>query len=106
MEHFVAAAFSVQHSRSMDGIRMVVPGCIAAVADAVMRKIATDIPSEVCVHLMGGIRAEKSDDATVSKTKKKGANRAVSGQKRKGFGLSTGEMAKQSAIIEVFAPEV
>ena len=51
MEHFASAAFSLDHTQSMDAVRMVVPACIACVADVVMRQVATDIPSEVCTHL-------------------------------------------------------
>jgi thiol-disulfide isomerase/thioredoxin len=107
MEHFVAAAFSVDHTRAMDGVRMVVPACIAAVADAVMRKTAQDIPSEVCMHLAGGIRGESAASGVASTEKKKGkAGKGTLCVFGKGFGLSTGELAKQSGVIEVFAPEV
>ena len=115
MEHFVAAAFSVDHTRAMDGVRMVVPACIAAVADAVMHKVATDIPSEVCIHLAGGVRGEVAAAGDAAKDKKNGKNGKAKGDKgavsvrveaRKGFGLSAGELAQQSAVIEVFAPEV
>ena len=54
IEHFAASIFSIDHTRSLDGVRMVVPACIAAVADCVMRQLAIDIPSEVCMHLRGG----------------------------------------------------
>ena len=53
MEHFAAAALSLDHHPAIDAVRMVVPTCIAAVADVVMRQVATDIPSEVCMHLGG-----------------------------------------------------
>jgi thiol-disulfide isomerase/thioredoxin len=107
MEHFVAAAFSVDHTRAMDGVRMVVPACIAAVADAVMRKTAQDIPSEVCMHLAGGVRGESAAAAVTSTEKKKGkVGKCTLSVFGKGFGLSTGELAKQSEVIEVFAPEV
>ena len=52
-EHFSAAAFSIQQSRSFDGVCIVVSGCMVAVADAIMRKIATDEPSVACSQLMG-----------------------------------------------------
>ena len=38
IEHFAAAALSIDHTRSLDGVRMVVPACIAAVADVLMRR--------------------------------------------------------------------
>jgi thiol-disulfide isomerase/thioredoxin len=112
MEHFVAAAFSVDHTRTMDGVRMVVPACIAAVADAVMRKTAQDIPSEVCMHLAGGVRGEADAGvtATMDKGKQKGKTVKAKADQgvafRQGFGLSTGALAKQSGVIEVFAPEI
>jgi len=51
VEHFAAAAFTVDHTRAADAVRMVVPACIAAVADVIMRSEATDIASEACLHL-------------------------------------------------------
>jgi hypothetical protein len=53
VEHFAASVFGVDHTRSLDAVRMVVPACIAAVADCIMRQIAADLPSEVCIHLSG-----------------------------------------------------
>ena len=50
-EHFAAAAFSLDHTRSTDGVRMVVPSLIAAIADCVLRQAATDIPSEASTLL-------------------------------------------------------
>jgi hypothetical protein len=47
IEHFSAAAMSIQQSRPFDGVCIVVPGCICAIADALVRRIATDEPSEV-----------------------------------------------------------
>lgn len=52
-EHFVAAAMSIQQSRPFDGVCIVVTGCLSALADALIRKITTDEPSEACSHLMG-----------------------------------------------------
>ena len=122
MEHFVAAAFSVNHTRSMDAVRMVVPACIAAIADVIMRHEASDFPSEVCVHLAGGIRrrlpAAASDAPPAPTTDPAGSDRleagADQGKKshktrgaaRRGFGLSAGALAVQSASIEVFCPEL
>ena len=45
IEHFVSSVFTVDHTRALDAVRMVVPACIAAVADVVMRQLAVDIPS-------------------------------------------------------------
>ncbi len=47
IEHFASSALSLQATRSFDAVRIIVPACIAAIADAAMRKKATDIPSEV-----------------------------------------------------------
>jgi len=47
IEHFASSAFSIQATRSFDAIRIIIPACIAAIADVTMRKRATDIPSEV-----------------------------------------------------------
>jgi hypothetical protein len=52
-ETFAAAAMSIQHNRSFDAVCVVVPGCIAAIADAVIRRLATDRPSEVSAVLIG-----------------------------------------------------
>ena len=57
VEHFAASAFSLDHTRSADGVRMVVPACAAAIADCVMRQLATDKPSRVCLHLRGDVGA-------------------------------------------------
>jgi hypothetical protein len=81
MEHFAASALSLDHTRSLDGVRMVVPACIACVADVVMRQIATDKPSRVCVHLRGGAD-------------------------RKGFTIGSAALAKQSAAVPVHTPEL
>ena len=53
---------------------MVVPACIAAVADIVMRQLATDKPSRVCVRLRGT-------------------------HDHKGFTIGTAALAKQSAEV-------
>ena len=53
VEHFAASVFSLQPSRSFDAVRVLIPAALLAVADAVLRKEATDIPSEVSVNLMG-----------------------------------------------------
>jgi hypothetical protein len=67
---------SIQQSRSFDGVCIIVPGCIAAVADAIIRRLATNHPSEVCSHLCG---------------------KTVYGQQlgHPGFGVSVGSFASQ-----------
>ena len=61
IEHFAASVFTIDHTRSVDSVRMVVPACIAAVADAVMRQIAVDIPSEVSGNLGFGSACSAAD---------------------------------------------
>jgi hypothetical protein len=46
-EHWASSAFSIQATRSFDSVKIILPGVFAAIADAVLRKKATDIPSEV-----------------------------------------------------------
>jgi len=82
IEHFTASAMSIRGSKSFDATKIIVPGCIAAIADAVMRKKATDIPSEVSLHLMGF------------------------GGRGQPYGLSTGMFGSQSETIEVHQPEL
>jgi len=55
-EHFGASVFSIQQDRSFDSVVIVVMGAIAAIADAIIRRRANDLPSEVCSHLMGQTR--------------------------------------------------
>ena len=52
-EHFAAAALSIQLSRPFDAVCIVVTGCLAAVADSIVRKRAIDQPAEVSCHLSG-----------------------------------------------------
>ena len=46
-ELFVSSALSIQQSRSFDAVSITVLGCVAAVADAVLRRLAVDEPSLV-----------------------------------------------------------
>lgn len=80
-EHFAASALSIDHTRSLDGVRMAVPACIAAVADVVMRQIATDKPSRVCVRLRG------THDSS-------------------GYTIGAAELARQAAAVPVHTPEL
>ena len=86
-EHFVSSVMSIQQSRPFDAVCIVVPGCICAISDALMRKIATDEPSEACSHLMG---------------------RTAEGRQLgyAGYGLSVGSFATQSETIEVHYAEL
>jgi hypothetical protein len=86
-EQFVAAALSIQHSRSFDATCTVVPGCIAAIADAILRRRAADRPSEFCCILNG---------TTVD-----GRQLGVAG-----FGTTVGTFAEQTETMEIHAPEL
>jgi len=87
MEHFAAAAFSIQQCRPLDAVCIIVPGCITAIADCVMRQVAHDTPSEACTHLLGRTR--------------EGRQLGVPG-----FGISVATFADQTETIEVHTPEL
>ena len=53
VEHFSAACLSIQHSRSFDAVCTIVPGVAASIMDALLRRLATDQPSEFCAILLG-----------------------------------------------------
>lgn len=86
-EHFMAAAMSLVQSRPFDATCIIVSGCLAALADAIMRQIATDEPSVMCSHLMG---------------------RTITGRQlgRPGYGISVGSFATQSETVEIHTPEL
>ena len=86
-EQFAAAAFSIQQTRSFDGVCVVVPGCIAALLDSIMRRRASNHPSEACSHLMGKMK----DGRQLGNP---------------GFGISVGTFAEQTETIEVHQPEL
>ena len=54
-----AVACSLYVTRALDASRMVTMGCIAAVADAVMRCRCSDVPSELCEHYAGRAQGNK-----------------------------------------------
>jgi hypothetical protein len=87
-DHFSAAAMSIQHSRAFDAVCMVVPGLIAALADSILRRLATDRPSKFCGVLLG-VNA--------------GDGRQLGFP---GFGLSVGTFAEQTETMEVHYPEL
>ena len=51
--HFSCAALSLKITRSFDAARILTTGCIAIVADAVLRRTACDVPSWFCRHYAG-----------------------------------------------------
>jgi len=86
-ECFTAAAMSLQHNRSFDAVCMVVPGVMAAVSDALLRRLAFDRPSELSACLLG---------CTTD-----GRQLGVAG-----FGTSAGTFAAQSETMEIHYPEL
>ena len=85
-DQFAAAAMSIQHSRAFDAVTMVVPGLIAALADSILRRLATDRPSKFTGVLLG-LNA--------------GDGRRLGFP---GFGLSVGSFAEQTETMEVHYP--
>ena len=51
--HFAACCFSIRVTRSFDAVRLVVVGCLATIADAVMRIPTCDVPSLLCLSYSG-----------------------------------------------------
>ena len=86
-EQFAAASLSIQHSRSFDAVCTVVPGVICAIADALLRRRASDRPSEFCCILQG---------STVD-----GIQLGVAG-----FGTTVSTFAEQTETMEIHCPEL
>ena len=86
MEHFASACFSLHNTKSFDAVRIVVAAAIAAVADSVMRRRASDIPSVVSAHLLG--ENVRGDVEHVP------------------YGIGTSSFAEQSETCEVHTPEL
>jgi hypothetical protein len=87
IEHFAAAAMSIPQTRAFDAVCCVVPGCIAAIADSVLRRAAVDHPSAASTQLFGRTSAGKQLGLP-------------------GYGLDVGSFATQTATCHVHAPEV
>jgi hypothetical protein len=51
--HFATASLSVKSTRSGDAVRMMTFACMATICDALLRKIACDIPSQSSLHYSG-----------------------------------------------------
>jgi len=51
--HFASASLSLKLTRSFDATRILTLGCMATIADVVMRIKACDIPSQLCLHYSG-----------------------------------------------------
>lgn len=86
-EHFAAATMSIVQSRPFDAVCIIVSGCLSALADALMRKIAIDEPSSMSAQLMG---------------------KTIDGRQlgHPGFGVSVGTFASQSETLEIHTPEL
>ena len=87
MEHFGAATMSMHQSRSFDGVCTIIPGCITAIADTVMRRRAYDEPSVICCQLAG---------QTVD-----GVQLGIPG-----FGINISTFASQCETIELHSAEL
>lgn len=87
LESFAASAMSIQHSRSFDAVCTVVPGVIMAISDAVLRRLASDRPSELSGILMG---------CTAD-----GRQLGIAG-----FGTSVSTFAEQTETMEIHCPEL
>ncbi len=86
-EQFASASLSIQHSRSFDAVCTVIPGVICAIADALLRRRASDRPSEFCCILQG---------TTVD-----GIQLGVAG-----FGTTVSTFAEQTETMEIHCPEL
>uniref|UniRef100_A0A7S1J653 ubiquitinyl hydrolase 1 n=1 Tax=Eutreptiella gymnastica TaxID=73025 RepID=A0A7S1J653_9EUGL len=53
MEHFASSCLATRLNRSLDTVRVVVGGAMFCIADATLRRLATDIPSVISQHLLG-----------------------------------------------------
>jgi hypothetical protein len=51
--HYAAASLSIRNTRSFDAARIITFACIATVTDAVIRRIACDVPSQFSLHYSG-----------------------------------------------------
>ena len=51
--HYAAASLSIRTTRSFDAARIITFACIATVTDAVIRRIACDVPSQFSLHYSG-----------------------------------------------------
>jgi len=47
MEHFAASVYAIRATKEFDAVKIVVSAAMTTLADCLLRKIATDIPSEV-----------------------------------------------------------
>ena len=51
--HFTSSVFSLRVTRSFDAARIVTMACIATLSDCILRKVASDVPSQFSLHFSG-----------------------------------------------------
>lgn len=64
--HFLACAVSVRVTRAFDAARVLTVSCMAVIADTLMRCVASDVPSRLCLHFAGLAQVSKNAPFTVS----------------------------------------
>lgn len=84
MEHFISSVFSLVSTKSLDALKVILTGCIAAILDATLRKVSTDQASEFCLRYIG----------------------ENGGGVGKGFGIDMAAFDTQSETIELHTPEL
>ncbi|KAL1524752.1 hypothetical protein AB1Y20_019635 [Prymnesium parvum] len=106
-EHFMAASFSTSTSKSLDAVKLVVLGAMAAGADFILRQRASDRTSIVTLVLIGEdiepeLQQLNSDElmAAAHRTAKQGYQGAQP------FGLAAELFLKQAESFQISSPEV
>ncbi len=80
LEHFMAAAFSLHTTKSLDAIKLIITTSIGVFVDCILRRPATDQSSEFCMHLCG--------------------------YKGRSYGLSIEKFKEQTEFSEIHTPEL
>jgi hypothetical protein len=65
-QHYVACALSVRVTRAFDAARVLTMSCMAVLADTLMRCVASDVPSRMCLHFAGVAQVSSTAPFTVS----------------------------------------
>jgi len=65
-QHFVACGLSVRVTRAFDAARVLTMSCMAVIADTLMRCVASDVPSRLCLHFAGLAQVSSNAPFTVS----------------------------------------
>ena len=81
--HFASSALSVKVTRSFDASRILTMACMAAIADAILRVKACDVPSLFCLHYNGQMPGPLHP-----------------------FGFECGDFAVQSEVMQFTNPEL